>query len=305
MPKEYIHRIEKYLNRLVPLEPIKTNTKPHYYADRSIKSVIFDIYGTLIISASGDLDRSNLTLQGITTAISEGGFDWGKNQDDDNAKMLLALFHDTVQKHHDKLKLQGHPYPEIDIIQVWKEVVEKALDQRLIFSIGVTDLYLLTIVFELLGNAVYPMPHMNQVLNQLFIAKKPIGIVSNAQFYTPILMNYFIHNLLTNDEHIHGFNQDISVYSYKIQRSKPDTFLFETLATSLEQNYQLKPGEVLFVGNDMLKDVWTASQLGFKTALFAGDERSLRLRENDLRTKDLKPDFVITDLVQLFDIVSI
>ena len=36
-----------------------------------------------------------------------------------------------------------------------------------------------------------------------------------------------------------------------------------------------------------------------KTALFAGDERSLRLRENDSRCKDLSADVVITDLIQV------
>ena len=39
------------------------------------------------------------------------------------------------------------------------------------------------------------------------------------------------------------------------------------------------PGEVLYVGNDMLNDVYAAGQVGFRTALFAGDQRSLRMRQ--------------------------
>ena len=49
----------------------------------------------------------------------------------------------------------------------------------------------------------------------------------------------------------------------------------------------------------MLKDIWPATQLGFKTALFAGDARSLRLREDDERCRGLKPDLVIDRLSQL------
>ena len=49
----------------------------------------------------------------------------------------------------------------------------------------------------------------------------------------------------------------------------------------------------------MLKDVWTAAQAGCRTALFAGDERSLRLRKDDPRTQGLRPDVVLTELVQL------
>jgi putative hydrolase of the HAD superfamily len=61
---------------------------------------------------------------------------------------------------------------------------------------------------------------------------------------------------------------------------------------------------VLFIGNDMLKDIYASSQVGFKTALFAGDKRSLRLRDDDERTAGLKPDYVITELSQILEIVA-
>jgi putative hydrolase of the HAD superfamily len=49
----------------------------------------------------------------------------------------------------------------------------------------------------------------------------------------------------------------------------------------------------------MLNDMLPAYAEGFQTALFAGDKRSLRLREDDPRCKNLSPDLVITDLRQL------
>jgi putative hydrolase of the HAD superfamily len=58
------------------------------------------------------------------------------------------------------------------------------------------------------------------------------------------------------------------------------------------------------VGNDKLNDIWPATQLGLKTALFAGDQRSLRLRENDVRCSGLEPDLVITRLSQLSDFIG-
>jgi putative hydrolase of the HAD superfamily len=60
---------------------------------------------------------------------------------------------------------------------------------------------------------------------------------------------------------------------------------------------------VLFVGNDRLKDIYPAHRVGMKTCLFAGDQRSLRLREDDERVQGLEPDFIIDDLQQLLDIV--
>jgi putative hydrolase of the HAD superfamily len=49
----------------------------------------------------------------------------------------------------------------------------------------------------------------------------------------------------------------------------------------------------------MLNDIYPAQQLGFKTALFAGDTRSLRLRTDDSRCSNLSTDLVLTDLEQL------
>ena len=57
--------------------------------------------------------------------------------------------------------------------------------------------------------------------------------------------------------------------------------------------------EVLFIGNNMLKDVYPAQAAGFLTGLFAGDVRSLRWRENDDRCNGISPDIVITELNQL------
>ena len=47
-------------------------------------------------------------------------------------------------------------------------------------------------------------------------------------------------------------------------------------------------------------DIWPAAQVGYKTALFAGDGRSLRLREDDPnRAQYGQPDAIVTHLEQI------
>jgi putative hydrolase of the HAD superfamily len=53
----------------------------------------------------------------------------------------------------------------------------------------------------------------------------------------------------------------------------------------------------------MLNDVYCANKAGCQTILFAGDKRSLRMRENDERCLAIKPDAVITSLAQLSEII--
>ena len=76
--------------------------------------------------------------------------------------------------------------------------------------------------------------------------------------------------------------------------------MFNVTAEQLEK-MGVSAHSVLYVGNDLLNDIYPAKMAGFKTALFAGDARSLRLRENDSKCKDLSADIVITDLIQILD----
>ena len=73
--------------------------------------------------------------------------------------------------------------------------------------------------------------------------------------------------------------------------------MFEKLKEQLYNNYGILGKETLYVGNDMLNDIKTASLSGFRTVLFAGDRRSLRLRKDICQ--DIVPDTVITCLDQL------
>ncbi|MCL1812348.1 MAG: hypothetical protein FWG29_02365, partial [Treponema sp.] len=55
----------------------------------------------------------------------------------------------------------------------------------------------------------------------------------------------------------------------------------------------------LYIGNDMKNDITGAAGEGFTTALFAGDRRSLRLREDDPACAGKRPDMVLRDLQTL------
>jgi len=305
MQNDYLKRIEPFLKNYSKIKPIETGIQADYRYDSNIKIIVFDIYGTLIVSSSGDLDKATATTKHVITALNQGGFFFiNSDLQEENAKQLIKLFHKTIIEEQNKLKQQNHPYPEVDIIKVWTKCINTFEQKNILKRKGSVCIKTVTTVFEILSNKVYPMTWMQEVLKKLRQKNIPLGIVSNAQFYTPVIMNYFIDNTLSEDELINGFDDDISVFSYKLLRSKPDTYLFELLTEKIYKKYNIKSSQVLFIGNDMLKDVWTAKQAGFKTALFAGDKRSLRLRNDDERCKNIKPDFVLTKLLQIFEIIK-
>jgi putative hydrolase of the HAD superfamily len=294
----------EWLNRLRPLKPIPTGYATNTRPLEGVGAVIFDIYGTLLISASGDVDVTEFTTAAVRDALSDLHLAPGAEY------RIPDVFRETIAEHHSR---SAHSYPEVDIVAVWGEIIEKLRSAGLARSgpkraakAGAkvengpdsgddADTKGIALAFELANNPVYPMPHAEAVLASLAQRGYPLGIVSNAQFFTPLVLAHFLDDW--------PFAEDLTVYSYRHMRAKPDPFLFQELEGGLRLR-GLAPRDALYVGNDMLNDVATAKAAGLKTVLFAGDRRSLRLRQKRSDLKDVKPDRAIDDLSQLLDIVS-
>jgi len=271
---------EKYL---IPLSPLPTPLNQSGKLDKKIKCVLFDIYGTLFISGSGDIGTAKKVSQ--ETEKIEHLLEKFKIKR--NAKTLLNHFFDTIEKQHEKLRKKGIDFPEIEIDKIWTLILDfKNLDIARAFALE----------FELIVNPVYPMPNLKEVLRELKNRHITLGIISNAQFFTPFLFDWFLKSDL---KHL-GFEPNLILFSYKFGHAKPSSFLFEVASSSLK-DMNIPTDSVLYVGNDMLNDIYPAQKTGFKTGLFAGDARSLRLRSDKPVCKNLSADIVITDLVQLLD----
>ena len=295
--------IEELLSSLQRLDPIKTDVEAKYTKDPDIKVVVFDIYGTLLVSSSGDIDQAEISTTNLQNAFKASNIEL-VDMSNNALEHILQDFEYTIKICHSEARKNNVPYPEIDIMSIWEIVLLHARRKKLIEFNGDANIMRMTCIFEFLSNKVFPMPGMRDVINGLSNRDYPLGIVSNAQFYTPVVMNYFLNNTVGLNEDILHFDPEITVYSYRLGIGKPDTALFTDLVPVLKEKYKLEPEQVMFVGNDMLKDIYASSQVGFKTALFAGDKRSLRLRKDDDRTKSLTPNHIITDLKQILEIVN-
>jgi len=270
-------------NNSSPLTPIPTKMRPKNTLKNKIKAIFFDIYGTLFISASGDISLAqknsaeNLKISQLLK----------KYQIKKNITELLKEFFQAIKSKHKILKKQGIDYPEIIIEEIWMQVLnvkdkEKAKD----FSLE----------YELIVNPIYPFPHLKKILKTFQKNLIPLGIISNAQFFTPLLFPAFLGQNLKEL----GFLEEFLFFSYEHQQAKPSLFLFEKAKTALKKQH-ISPQNTLYLGNDMLNDIYPARTIGFQTALFAGDKRSLRLRKNNQICNHISPELIITELNQLLE----
>jgi putative hydrolase of the HAD superfamily len=297
-----MNNILKWLENLEELKPEPSGISPQLNKIEGIKAVIFDIYGTLLVSASDNVEKARAYLPNLLIALLEAGYLILKKQEseiNEAMEFVLRLLVDNMKRHHFRRRKLGVKFSEVNIRQIWLEVINMAVRNRLIAKTSESKPDNLAIIFDLLSNKIYPMPLMKEVILQLENSGKRLGIISNAQFYSPIQLNYFLEGKIGESGGVQHFDQDLLVFSYLHQKAKPDFSLFDRLLTSLKNNCGILPDESVYVGNDMFKDIFPARHCGMKTVLFAGDQRSLRLREDRPEVAGLIPDAIITGLSQL------
>ena len=300
MQTTFLNKLEPFLKEIKPIDIRPTDAVPHYEKATNIEAVIFDIYGTLIISASGDIMQDSYDAGMFSRSLSSAGYTIRVPEED--LMKIHPLFEHQVVNGKKQARKNGIPFPELDLVKTWTKALRQAENEGLIASTSTSDIRLFTFLFELNSNQVWPMPDLKESLQYLKQKGYPLGIVSNAQFYTPVMMNHFLYGQLKADEFIDGFEKDLSVFSYKLLKGKPDPSIYQELVEPLKKR-GLTPENVLYVGNDMLKDMYAASQVGFKTCFFAGDQRAYRLREEHPDASKMRPDYIITSLKQLSEIL--
>ena len=274
-----------YDEYIQPLSPIPTDLTFTVNVKTHIKAVLFDVYGTLFVSASGDISTSKdpISRNHKLEALLK------KYQISVPVENLLSLLTFTIRETHAKLKENNIDYPEVKIDKIWMMVLNwKDIEKARTFAQE----------FELIVNPVYPMPNLGKALTYIKQKQIPMGVISNAQFYTVEMFEYFLNQDISEL----GFQPELTFMSYQYNRAKPSPYLFE-LAAKYLKNKGIPADNVLYVGNDMLNDIYTAKSVGFCSALFAGDLRSLRLRKNNEACKNIIPDVIISDLAQLTDVI--
>ena len=111
-----LHRME--------MQPVETHVEPRLQKISGIKAVVFDIYGTLVISGSGD----------VGSADTAGG-DAFIGQTLEEFKLLEKLVSvpdpDSLRQKVEQLNRErcdsSCPNPEVDIVEVWRKVLAENL----------------------------------------------------------------------------------------------------------------------------------------------------------------------------------
>jgi putative hydrolase of the HAD superfamily len=284
--------IEIIKRRARLLEPIPAGLKRRGGLDRPVKAVLFDVYGTLFMSAPGGPDAAGPRIETPFAAEPRSSEPAERVSDllgvygiDDDSASVLRRFRERVLYEHARMRKDGVDFPEVRVEEIWRNVLSlESLERARRFAVE----------YECLVNPVWPMPHAEALIEELRGAGFVLGIVSNAQFFTPLLFRAFFDAA----ELEMGFDERLVLYSYMHGRAKPSLSLFEK-AREILLIMSIFPENVLFVGNDEENDIRPAFRTGFQTALFCGDLRSLRMGASGQEIRRRPPDLTVTSLEEL------
>lgn len=234
-----------------------------------IRAVLFDVYGTLLDASSGDGISPEVALAGIMPATHPE---------------LLRDLRRAVQSAH---AASPFPHPEVDIREMWAQLLpawpEEEIEQ---FAREVEDR--LTPAVEMRGAIV--------TLRGLASAGVTMGIISNAQFYTARVME----RCLGGSFEQLGFDPLLCWFSWEHRRAKPDPWLFEMARAKLLER-GISATEILYVGNDVVRDIMPAAACGFRTALLVG---SPELRLHGHAAEKSGATYLLQGLEEIWGIVA-
>ena len=244
--------------------------------------MLFDVYGTLLISAAGDIGSGAGAAAGhaaMRAALADAGLAGAAVTPP--PEVLVHDLHAAIGAAHRAARARGVRYPEVDLRAIWRRLLPTA-DTAAAARAAVS--------YECRSNPVWPMPGAAAVVATLQ-ARVPVGIVSNAQFFTPVALAALLPQVT--------FDPRLVVWSFAVGEAKPSARLYQLAAERMARQHRLRPEQLLMVGNDLRNDLLGARRAGVRGALFAGDARSLRLHREDPRCAALQPELVLTELTQL------
>ncbi len=313
-----------------PLRPIPTGLRARVRRLPDIRAVLCDVYGTMLVSGAGPVrpapgSPGELTLPCLQAGNQGGasppgeppgnptapgqplspaarafqhalGTELGLALDGRAAARGVAALAGAIRRRHAMARRRGLVWPEVRIEVAWRDALAALRNGGASLPrVSRAALRALAVRYECAVNPVWPMPGLGATLAALRRRGIRLGIVSNAQFYTPLTLAAFPETGWARGL----FDPALCVWSCQLGEAKPAPRLLALALRRLARRYRIAPAQTLVIGNDLRNDLLPAARLGCRTALFAGDARSLRRRRERADCRALEPDLVIARWRQL------
>jgi FMN phosphatase YigB (HAD superfamily) len=294
-----------------PPEIERPRARPHLVRLTGVRAVTWNLYGTLLAIAGGELfvehPEAFIMEVALDKTIQEFKM-WAamSRKPGQPTDYLRQVYADLVAQ---QCTLPGdtEKFPEVIVDRLWEAFIKRLLQKDYKVNAGLygsLNEFSRKVAYffhaSLQGITAYP-----GAADALRLVKEQglhQAIAGDGQCFSLIQLQRCLSVQDPTVKLDQWVDSDACALSYEVRSRLPsDKVLRHALATFAE--HDVSPPEVLHVGSRVAQDVVPARRLGMKTALFAGDKGSLQATPEQLKEPVSRPDVLLTELPQIGDVI--
>ncbi|MDX1969634.1 MAG: HAD hydrolase-like protein [Planctomycetaceae bacterium] len=305
---------ERNLRWPTPPKPQPVHAAPFTKPIAGLKGVAWDVYGTLLRIADGELIFQHPQAIRMEVALDKTLQEfnlWNSMSRKPGApwEYLQTLY----TRAYDDLRLAGSgrkgDLTEIDSAKLWRRVLSKMELEKYTYD---ESLYgdldelceKIAYFFHASLQGIEASPGALDALKLTSQGGFVQGLVADGQCFTLTQVLRALEAQGTLPPIGQVLDPSVMTLSYLEGARKPSKSLYQRAAERFRLR-GIEPGQVLFVSARLREDLAVAKSVGFRTALYAGDKISLKASVADLKDPTVKPDRLLTELGQVRDILSL
>jgi phosphoglycolate phosphatase-like HAD superfamily hydrolase len=290
----------------------RPKAKPHLVPLPGVRAVLWNVYGTLLNLAGGELYFEHPQPFFMNVALDKTLQEfkmWGSmSRKPGQPADYLAHIYQQVLLEQKMVTTGGEKHPETLSEKVWESIIKKLFQKDYKFDAGffgsLNEFSRKVAYFfhaSLQGTACYP--GAAETLQHVAAKGVTQGLLADAQYFTVVQLQ---RGLTVQDENA-KLDELIEPkqrwLSYELRAKKPSERLFRAAVDGLREQ-GIEPNEILHIGSRLPRDVVPAKRLGMRTGLFAGDKASLQAKPEQLKDAQSRPDVLLTELSQIAEVVG-
>jgi FMN phosphatase YigB (HAD superfamily) len=289
----------------------RPRAKPHVKRRPGICVVLWNVYGTLLNIAGGELlfEHPQKLLMDVALDKTVQEFKmWGSmsRKPGQPAEYMGQIYSQVLAEQG--IGIGDEKYPEVAAERVWEAIVKKLLQKDYKFDAGfygaLNELSRkIAYFFHASLQATECYPGCVTALKAVAEAGIQQGLLADGQCFTTVQLQ---RGLQAQDPEANLDSllpAELRFLSCDVRARKPSERLFRQALQALSEK-NITPPEILHVSSRLTQDLVPARRLGMKTALFAGDRASLQAAPEQLKESNFRPDALLTELSQIAEVVG-
>jgi FMN phosphatase YigB (HAD superfamily) len=295
----------------MPPEVKRPRARPHLVRLPNVRAVTWNVYGTLLAIAGGELYLEHpqpfIMDVALDKTIQEFKM-WGAmtRKPGQPTEYLRQVYQDLLSQ----LRLvpgNAEKYPEVLVDRLWEAFIKRLLQKDYQFDAGffgsLNEFSRKVAYFfhaSLQGMACYP--GAAEALRHVAGSGRAQGLLGNGQCFTIIQLQRGLRQQDPTADLDELVDPGLRTLSYEVRGRQPSERLFRQALAGFAGR-GLTPDQVLHVGARVSLDIVPARRLGMRTGLFAGDKASLQATPEQLKEPASRPDVLVTELTQIAEVL--